>query len=131
GSRGGLGGHDRLASRRRGRRHRRGGLWAGRSDRPRVRFVDTSFWFSLQDRLDRHHEEAAALATTQRRERLLSTNHVVGETLTLIRRRLGHTAAVGFLDRLGALPNLEVTWTDEGLEGEAWAWLRRRDERQY
>jgi predicted nucleic acid-binding protein len=96
-----------------------------------VRFVDTSFWFSLQDRLDRHHEEAAALATTQSRERLLSTNHVVGETWTLIRRRLGHAAAVGFLDRLRPLPNLEVAWTDEGLEGEAWAWLRRRDEREY
>jgi predicted nucleic acid-binding protein len=71
------------------------------------------------------------LATTQSRERLLSTNHVVGETWTLIRRRLGHAAAVGFLDRLRPLPNLEVAWTDEGLEGEAWAWLRRRDEREY
>ena len=96
-----------------------------------MRFVDTSFWFSLQDRLDRRHGQAAALAVTQARERLLTSNHVVGETWTLTRRRLGHACAVGFLDRLGALRNLEVASADEALESEAWAWLRRRDERRY
>ena len=96
-----------------------------------MRFVDTSFWFSLQDRLDQRHAEAAALAATQVRERLLTSNHVVGETWTLIRRRLRHAAAVGFLDRLGALANLEVVFVDETLEAEAWAWLRRREEREY
>ena len=96
-----------------------------------MRFVDTSFWFALQDRLDRRHAEAAALAVGQRRQRLLTSNHVVGETWTTIRRRLGHAAAVGFLDRLRALPNLEVAHVDEALEAEAWAWLRRHDEREY
>ncbi len=96
-----------------------------------MRFVDTSFWFSLQDRLDRRHRQAAALAVAHSRHRLLTSNHVVGETWTLTRRRLGHAAAVGFLDRLGALPYLEVAFTDEALEAEAWAWLRRREERQY
>lgn len=94
-------------------------------------FVDTSFWFSLQDRSDRHHVEAAALARHQSREQLLTSNHVVGETWTLIRRRLGHAAAVGFLDRLKALPNVEVFSPDSALEAEAWTWLRRRDEREY
>ncbi len=96
-----------------------------------MRFVDTSFWFSLQDRLDRRHVEGAALAATQRRERLFTSNHVVGETWTLVRRRLGHPAAVGFLDRLRALPNLEIVSADEALEAESWAWLRRHDEREY
>ncbi len=96
-----------------------------------MRFVDTSFWFSLQDRLDRHHGEAAALAAGQHPERLLTSNHVVGETWTIIRRRLGHAAAVGFLDRLRALPNLEIAHVDEALEAEAWGWLRRHDEREY
>lgn len=96
-----------------------------------MRFVDTSFWFSLQDRLDRHHVEAAALAVTHSREPLLTSNHVVGETWTLIRRRLGHPTAVGFLDRLAALPNLEVLAADGALEAEAWGWLRRHGERKY
>lgn len=96
-----------------------------------MRFVDTSFWFSLQDRLDRHHRDAAALAGRQRRERLITSNHVVGETWTTVRRRLGHPAAVGFLNRLDALPNVEVVHLDETTEDEAWVWLRRHDEREY
>ncbi|MGH9165746.1 MAG: type II toxin-antitoxin system VapC family toxin [Acidimicrobiales bacterium] len=94
-------------------------------------FVDTSFWFSLQDRLDRHHQEAAALAGGIRRARLITSNQVVGETWTTVRRRLGHAAGVGFLDRLLALPNVEIIHVDEAIEGEAWAWLRRHDERDY
>ena len=96
-----------------------------------MRFVDTSFWFGLQDRLDRRHPEAAALAGGQAAERLVTSNHVVGETWTLIRRRLGHGAAVGFLDRLGHLRNVEVASADDALEAEAWVWLRRHDEREY
>jgi uncharacterized protein len=96
-----------------------------------VRFVDTSFWFGLQDRLDRRHPEAVSLAAQQRGARLLTSNHVVGETWTIIRRRLGHAAGVGFLDRLHRLPNLELTHVAEDLEADAWAWLRRHDEREY
>lgn len=96
-----------------------------------MRFVDTSFWFGLQDRLDRRHREAATLARHQHTERLLTSNHVVGETWTIIGRRMGHSFAVGFLDRLQALTNLEIVHADEALEADAWAWLRRHDEREY
>jgi hypothetical protein len=41
------------------------------------------------------------------------SDHVVGEAWTLTRRG----AAVGFLDCRGALPNLEVAFTDEALGG--------------
>ena len=96
-----------------------------------MRFVDTSYWFSLQDRLDRRHGEAASLASGLHRERLLSSNHVVGETWTILRRRLGHRVGDGFLDRLNGLPNLEIVHVDEPLETDAWTWLRRHDEREY
>lgn len=63
--------------------------------------------------------------------RVLTTNHVVGETWSLLRRRSGHLAAIGFLDRLAALPDVEVLHVDENLEHEAWRWLRARPEREY
>lgn len=94
-------------------------------------FVDTSFWFALQDRLDRRHDQSVALVAEHRSGRLLTSNHVVGETWTLIRRRLGHATAVGFLDRLQALPNVEIATVDAGIEAQAWVWLRRHDEREY
>jgi predicted nucleic acid-binding protein len=40
-------------------------------------------------------------------------------------------AAIGFLDRLRALPDAEVVHVDEATEAEAWRWLRSRAEREY
>jgi uncharacterized protein len=95
-----------------------------------VRFADTSFWFALQERRDRRHHDATALVRAGV-GRLCVSNHVVGETWTLFRRRAGHAAAVGFLDRLARLPDVEVVRVDAATEAEAWRWLRRHDERAY
>lgn len=65
------------------------------------------------------------------RGRIVVSNHVVGETWTLLRRRSSHAAAVGFLDRLQRLVNVDLVHVDEATEGEAWRWLRRHDEREY
>ena len=95
-----------------------------------MRFADTSFWFAIQERRDGRHREARAIVA-RGVGRVLTTNHVVGETWTLLRRRSGHPAAVGFLDRLAALPEVEVLHVDESLEVDALRWLRSRDEREY
>lgn len=95
-----------------------------------MRFADTSFWFGLQERRDGRHPQARAIVA-RGVGRVVTTNHVVGETWTLLRRRSGHAAAVGFLDRLGALPNVEVVHVDEVIENDAWRWLRSRSEREY
>jgi uncharacterized protein len=95
-----------------------------------VRFADTSFWYAYQERRDVRHEVARAIV---RRGvgRVLTTNHVVGETWTLLRRRAGHNQAVGFLDRLAHLPEIETVHVDEEVEDEAWRWLRSRSEREF
>ena len=95
-----------------------------------MRFADTSFWFALQQRRDRHHDEARALVS-RGVGRVVVTNHVMGETWTLIRRRGGHAAAVGFLDRMRALPDVEIVDVEPAVEADAWRWLRRHDEREY
>lgn len=95
-----------------------------------MRFADTSFWYALQERRDRHHGAAAALARAER-SRIVTSNHVVGETWTLLRRRGGHAAAVGFVDRLQQLGNVERVQVDTETEDDAWRWLRRHDEREY
>src|SRR5437879_3359552 len=63
--------------------------------------------------------------------RLLTSNHVLGETWTLLRRRLGHGAAVGFIDRIATVTQLEVAFVDDPVERVAWRWLRGHDEREY
>ena len=95
-----------------------------------MRFVDTSFWYALQEARDRRHDEARAI-TARGIGRVVTTNHVIGEIWTLLRRRAGHAAAVGFIDRLAALPSLEAVHVDPATEDDAWRWLRAHDERDY
>lgn len=64
-------------------------------------FVDTSAWFALADGGDSNHRQAAQRFRQLARERrtLLTTNHVIGETYTVLRVRLGSSVAHGFLRR--------------------------------
>ena len=73
---------------------------------------------------------ARQLAAT-RKGKLVTSDLVVGETWTLLRRRSGHFAAVGFLDRLGGLSDVEVVHVDQDAVAQAWKWLRRHSEREY
>jgi uncharacterized protein len=95
-----------------------------------VRFVDTSYWIALHYERDAHFGEAGRLWRSQQPE-LLTTNHVVGETWTFLRRRAGHALALRFLDLVWQSQRLIVHRVDEEAEVDAWVWLRRHDERVY
>lgn len=95
-----------------------------------MKFVDTSFWIALRFRRDRRHAEAAAL-WAEGPGPLLTSNLVLGETWTFLRRRASHRHAVQFYDAAVSLPNLSIRHLDEDLEAEAWRWLQRHDERAY
>jgi len=60
-----------------------------------------------------------------------SPNIVVGETWTFLRRRAGFRAALTFVHLVEQSPGLAIHRIDEAAEREAWAWLRRHDERVY
>jgi predicted nucleic acid-binding protein len=96
-----------------------------------VIFADTSFWVAARLRRDAHHEDALALLETAEGERLVTSNHVRGETWTFLRRKDGHGTAVAFLDMLAATTRIDVISVDDGLEAQALRWLRRHDEREY
>ncbi len=66
-----------------------------------------------------------------RPDALVTTNHVVGETWTFLRRRVGHRPAAAFAAAARESPRLSIRFVDEGLEDDAWGWLRRHDEREY
>jgi uncharacterized protein len=95
-----------------------------------VRFVDTSFWIGLQYPRDAHFDEAVSIWVANDVD-LVTTIHVVGETWTFMSRRLGHAAACRFLDLTERSGKLTIHRVDEEAEREAWAWLRRHDERAY
>ena len=71
-----------------------------------MRFVDTSHWVALRLRRDANHAAAVRLWTPG--QPILTTNQVVGETWTFLRRRDGHPSAVAFLDGWRPEPAVKV-----------------------
>ena len=100
-----------------------------------MKFADTSWWAAWTLPGDSRHLDALRVfALVGDHERVLTTNLVVGETWTLLRRRDSHRTAVGFIDRVGVLVSagkLTVHAVTAEDELRAWRWLRRHDEREY
>jgi predicted nucleic acid-binding protein len=70
-------------------------------------FVDTSIWYAAADKSDTSN--AAAKSILSRGETLVTTDHVLVETWTLMRFRLGRRAAERFWDALRAgVATLEI-----------------------
>jgi len=82
-------------------------------------FVDTSAYYALMDRSDKHHKEAASLWSylLEQEIPLLTDNYIVVETMALIQNRLGFDAAnLCYSDILGIT---EIRWIDESLHEQA------------
>jgi predicted nucleic acid-binding protein len=100
-----------------------------------VKFADTGWWvaWSLPD--DARHDAALGmLGTLGRTERVLTTNLVVGESWTFLRRKDSHRTALAFIDRVETLVDQErltVHRVSDEQEAAAWKWLRQHDERVY
>ena len=95
-------------------------------------FIDSSFLIAAFIERDENHAAADAIYRKVTGRRIVTTNHVRGETWTWLRSRSHHARAVAFLDSVEREKSpVEVIRTPEHLEGEALDWLRRHDERQY
>jgi uncharacterized protein len=68
-------------------------------------FVDTSVWYAAADRRD--HDNARAKALLVESQPLVTSDHVLLETWTLLRNRIGRAAADGFWDGLQAVAEVE------------------------
>lgn len=95
-------------------------------------FADTSFFVAGNDDRDQHHQIALKLFRKVSGRRIVTTNHVRGETWTTLRRKLWHGRAVEFIDGIGKSgQRVEVVQVSSELEDEALRWLRQHDEREY
>ena len=82
----------------------------------------------------RHADAVAMLSHLAAAEQVLTSNLVIGETWTFLRRKDSHRSAVAFLDRARELEKrkrLAVHHVTIVQENQAWTWLRKRDERRY
>lgn len=90
-------------------------------------FVDTGAWFALQATDDQHHRRAKEVfpQLLTRFHKLVTTNHVIGETYTLLRVAKGYAQARNFLETLDRSPRIERHFVAPELEQEAFALLHR------
>lgn len=94
----------------------------------RTRFADTSFWFARHEPQDRHHEVASRIDVGSR---VVTTEWVLGETWTLVKRWGNHHGARFCLEAIRSLPGVEIELVTPADLKAAWAWLVRHDERPY
>jgi uncharacterized protein len=95
-------------------------------------FADSSFLIASLDKRDPRHEATRQLLKEVGDRRIVTTNHVRGETWTWLRCKRRHALAVAFLDTTGGKEHhIGVDRVSEELEDEALNWLRRHDERAY
>ena len=100
---------------------------------PRRVFVDTGAWFAVQVPADEWHPNAVATlrALLAGAYALVTTNHVVGETHTLLRVLCGHAAAVRFLDQLEETRRLERIFVQQETEARAFRLLRQHTDQGF
>ncbi|MFH0787218.1 MAG: PIN domain-containing protein [Pseudomonadota bacterium] len=96
-------------------------------------FVDTGAWFALADRSDGYHSKTVAIFPRILNEfnRLVTTNLVVAESYSLIRRSLGHQAAIILLEKIEASPRIVKMYSDHQLEIMAGEILRKYSDQNF
>jgi predicted nucleic acid-binding protein len=93
-------------------------------------FVDTAGFMACADGADRANDRARAARDEALRcgELLVTTDHVVGETLSLLRFRLGLDAAEAWWRQVDGSARVRVEWIDvERAERARHAFFRYRD----
>lgn len=75
-------------------------------------FVDTSGWYSLIDRRDADHVPTRSFVREWLADggRLVSSDYVLDEALTLARARSGMTAALRLMDLIDGTAALDLEW---------------------
>jgi predicted nucleic acid-binding protein len=99
-----------------------------------VIFLDTGFLFGLVSTKDEHHDRVVEVFGTFKGARLadelLTTNHVIAETVTLT-RKLGHEQAAKLGERLYGEKLARIHWTTPDEEREAFEYFKRHRDQVY
>lgn len=93
-------------------------------------FVDSSAWFAFANRRDREHA-LVARSFQAFHGRLVTTNFIFDETVSLCRSRLGHTAAVAVGSILLDTDEVDLIRVPPADERAAWALFCERADKPY
>jgi len=95
-------------------------------------FVDTAAWIGLEVVNDTHHPTAEAFRQgSGRTYRWVTTNWILWEAVTWLRRRAGHASSVRFGERLLVSDKLEIVTVTPRLEMSAWEMFQRYQDQEF
>jgi predicted nucleic acid-binding protein len=95
-------------------------------------FVDTAAWIALEVINDERHEAAERFRREQGRAyQWITSNWVIWETVTWLRRRASHVAAVHFGERVLAADRIEIVTVSARVEASAWAIFKRYRDKDF
>ena len=96
-------------------------------------YVDTSAWYALQITDDANHRQAKEVFPVLLKAygNLITSNHIVGETYTLLRISKGYNEAKRYLEILRQSPRLEVHFANSDAEREAYSLLEQYQEHPF
>jgi len=99
-----------------------------------VTFVDSGFLFASVSSKDEHHARVVEVFQTfqnvKLRDHLVTTNHVVAETITLT-RKIGHEQATRLCDRSYGEKLASIHWTTPDEERAALDYFKRHKDQAY
>ncbi len=95
-------------------------------------FVDTGAWIALEVSNDQNHQPAMRFFRSQGYlYRWVTTNWVVAETVTWLRRRSSHAAALRFDNRLRSSKRVLIVQVSGSHEERAWDIFARYDDKDF
>ena len=95
-------------------------------------FVDTSAWLALNDKNDQHHSEAVSRSAKikQQKIQLVTSEYVLDESITIIRYRVSHRAAVIFGDALMSSTILTIADITDEERFKAWVLFNKYGDKE-
>lgn len=95
-----------------------------------VHFIDTSALFALVNAKDPDHEKVDRFVK-RFQGKLVITNYIFDEIVTLALSRLGHESAVTIGNLLQKSPHIDEVWVTPSDEKQAWSLFASRTDKFY
>jgi len=95
-------------------------------------FIDTAAWLALEFSRDQYHAVALAFAQKEARQfQWVTTNWILSETVTLLRRRTNHAIAIRFMERVRVSKKLRIVRIETPHEELAWVIFKRYADKDF
>ena len=96
-------------------------------------FVDTGAWVAITDKNDQYAGEASKLykGLIFKREQLISSEFVIGETYNLLSQTIGSKATISFGNKLREIPFLKILSITSSDWERAWRLLEKCSDKDF